>query len=706
MTTLTTRTDTKTTATASGKGARTWVMPIYVVFGLLGGAAAMVLTGAWAPTLIGDAGPLARLGLPVAKFVFNSAMTLAVASLIMASMVFPRTDAITRDRKGATTGEDNLDPVWLGSVQIAQVASVVWTVAGVAVLVLTYVSTAGGQAYAGNFSAQLGQYVSQVDSGRLWLTIVLASAVTSTVIFAVRSFAGIAWATAFSLFPLIPLALMGHTVGASGHTQAVNSLGLHLLAVIMWVGGILVLALLAPRLIHRADLRNIVERYSQLALAAVLVVGFSGFMNAILRVKSLSDWQTPYGMLIIVKIVATIAVAVIGLWHRKFVIGRLGESLNTRAQLRAKRGAQPTADQASARVEFWRLLLVETALLAATLGAGIALARSQPPIPQEAPPAPTPAEILSYESLPPEPTFSNYFTQWLWDPLWLVVAVGTSYLYIRGYLAIRKKGGEWPVMRVIWWITGMALLVYVTCGGPVVYGRVLFSGHMIQHMLLVMVVPLPMVLGAPITLLMRAAPTRQDGSRGFREWILLLIHSRYLRFWAHPIVASINFAGSLVVFYWGGLMWPALKTHVGHEIMIVHFLAAGYLFSAALVGIDPGTKRYPPAISFLILLITMAFHAFFGISIMGATVLIEGDWFGNMGQEWISAIDDQQLGGGIAWGIGELPTLLMAIIAAVHWNQQSEREAKRRDRSEDRTGDAELRAYNEMLERLNKAQKK
>ena len=187
---------------------------------------------------------------------------------------------------------------------------------------------------------------------------------------------------------------------------------------------------------------------------------------------------------------------------------------------------------------------------------------------------------------------------------------------------------------------------------------------------------------------------------------MLLIHSRYLRFWAHPIVASINFAGSLVVFYWGGLMWPALKTHVGHEIMIVHFLVAGYLFAAALVGIDPGTKRYPPAISFLILLITMAFHAFFGISIMGATVLIEGDWFGNMGQEWISAIEDQQLGGGIAWGIGELPTLLMAIIAAVHWNQQSEREAKRRDRSEDRTGDAELRAYNEMLERLNKAQRK
>ena len=467
MTTLTTRTKTSNTATASGRGVRTWVMPIYVVFGLVGGAAAMVLTGAWAPTLIGDAGPLARFGLPVARFAFNTAMTLTVAGLIMASLVFPRTDAITRERKGTVTREEDLDSAWLGSVRIAQVASVVWTLSSVAVLVFTYVSTAGGQAYAGNFSAQLGQYVTQVDSGRLWLTIILSTAFASTVIFAVRSFAGVAWAAALSLFPLIPLGLMGHTVGASGHTQAVNSLGLHLLAVIMWVGGIVVLALLAPRLIGRADLRNIVERYSQLALAAVLVVGFSGFMNAVLRVSSLSDWQTPYGMLIIAKTVATVAVAVIGLWHRKFVIGRLGEVLNTRAQLRAKRGAEPTADQVSARVEFWRLLLVETALLAATLGAGIALARSQPPIPQEPPPTPSPAEILSYEPLPPEPTFANYFTQWLWDPLWIVVAVGTSYLYIRGYLTIRKKGGEWPVMRVIWWVTGMALLVYVTCGGPV-----------------------------------------------------------------------------------------------------------------------------------------------------------------------------------------------------------------------------------------------
>ena len=128
----------------------------------------------------------------MARFAFNTAMTLTVAGLIMASLVFPRTDAITRERKGTVTREEDLDSAWLGSVRIAQVASVVWTLSSVAVLVFTYVSTAGGQAYAGNFSAQLGQYVTQVDSGRLWLTIILSTAFASTVIFAVRSFAGVA----------------------------------------------------------------------------------------------------------------------------------------------------------------------------------------------------------------------------------------------------------------------------------------------------------------------------------------------------------------------------------------------------------------------------------------------------------------------------------------------------------------------------------
>ncbi|MBX4378934.1 cytochrome c oxidase assembly protein, partial [Mycobacterium tuberculosis] len=75
-----------------------------------------------------------------------------------------------------------------------------------------------------------------------------------------------------------------------------------------------------------------------------------------------------------------------------------------------------------------------------------------------------------------------------------------------------------------------------------------------QHMLLVAGVPIPMVLGAPSARRMRATAARPDGSRGIREWVLWLVHTPYMRFFANPVVASVNFAGSLVVFYYAGLM--------------------------------------------------------------------------------------------------------------------------------------------------------
>jgi putative copper resistance protein D len=196
---------------------------------------------------------------------------------------------------------------------------------------------------------------------------------------------------------------------------------------------------------------------------------------------------------------------------------------------------------------------------------------------------------------------------------------------------------------------------------------------------------------------MRAIPARRDGSRGVREWVLAIVHSRYASFFSHPIVAAINFAGSLIVFYYSGIMYPAMDTHIGHELMIVHFLLAGYFFAQSIIGVDPGIKQYPYPVRLIVLLATMAFHAFFGISIMSATALIAGDWFGNMGHGWVSALDDQVTGGEIAWGIGEFPTLGLAIIMAVEWYQSSKREATRSDRAEERTGDAELAAYNAML---------
>lgn len=660
-------------------------VPLVVIGGLAVGLVAMLLTGAADATLLNDPGPYVRFGLPAAKFVFNTSMALTLGALMFALLILPRTQGRARNRKtrpaaakSGTADEIPLNALWEKALKIAEVASVAWTISAVAVLVLTFADTVGAQAYL-DFSNQLGVFLTQIAFGQLWTLIVVLIAVASTLCFGTRSYLGIAMAGVLGVGVMIPLALMGHSAEASGHTQAVNSIGLHLLGVTIWLGGLFVIALLGSDLARSDQLRTTIERYSSFALIAFAIVAYSGVVNSLLRVNSLADLMTPYGLVIVAKAFATILLGLVGFWHRQFVIRRLGAA-------------------ASATREFWRLIIVEFVIFGATMGLAVALSRSQPPVSQEPVGDPTPAEILTGEPLPPPPSFARYFTEWSLDPLWVVVAVGLAAAYIVGFVNLRRRGDSWPIHRLICWLLGMILLVYVTSGGARVYGEIQFSGHMIQHMLLIMVVPLPMVLGAPITMLMRGTKARTDGSRGIREWVLWLVHTPYMRFFANPIFASVNFAGSLVIFYYSGVMKYALEWHLGHELMIIHFLGAGYLFAQALIGIDPGVVRPAYPLRLLMLLITMAFHAFFGISIMSSEVLIEGDWFGNIGADWgYSAIEDQQMGGGIAWGIGEFPTLFIAIMVAFQWSKSSEREAKRIDRSEARTDDAELRAYNDML---------
>lgn len=660
-------------------------VPIVVILGLAVSVVAMLFTGAAEATLLNDPGPYVRFGLPAAKFVFNIAMALTLGALMFALLIVPRTQGRVRNRKtspaaarSGTSDETPLNALWEKTLKIAEVASVAWTISAVAVLVLTFADTVGAQAYL-DFSAQLGVFLTQIAFGQLWTLIVVLIAVASTLCFGTRSYLGIAVAGVLGVGAMIPLALMGHSAEASGHTQAVNSIGLHLLGVTIWLGGLLVIALLGSDLARSDQLRTTIERYSSFALIAFAIVAYSGVVNSLLRVHSLDDLMTPYGLVILAKTFGAVLLGLVGFWHRSFVIRRVGAV-------------------ASATREFWRLIVVEFVIFGATMGLAVALSRSRPPVSQEPVGDPSPAEILTGEPLPPPPTFARYFTEWSLDPLWVVVAVGLSAAYIVGFINLRRRGDAWPIHRLICWLLGMIFLVYVTSGGARVYGEIQFSAHMIQHMLLIMVVPLPMVLGAPITMLMRGTKARTDGSRGIREWVLWLVHTPYMRFLANPIFASVNFAGSLVVFYYSGVMKYALEWHLGHELMIIHFLGAGYLFAQALIGIDPGVVRPAYPLRLLMLLITMAFHAFFGISLMSSEVLIEGDWFGNIGADWgYSAIEDQQLGGGIAWGVGELPTLFIAIMVAFQWSKSSDREAKRVDRREARTDDAELRAYNHML---------
>mgnify|MGYP002737897107 FL=1 len=227
---------------------------------------------------------------------------------------------------------------------------------------------------------------------------------------------------------------------------------------------------------------------------------------------------------------------------------------------------------------------------------------------------------------------------------------------------------------------------------------VLFSAHMIEHMTLTMIIPIFLVLGMPITLALKSIPVRQDGSWGPREWILWLIQTPWAKFFTNPVVASANVAGSIVAFYFTPFFNWAVSEHPGHEFMIFHFLFAGYIFTAVMIGEDPLPKQPPYALRLVLLFATMAMHAFISLAITTGDNLLAADWYGNMGRPWgPDALADQHIGGSVMWGIGEIPTLAMAVIVAIIWGNQDKKEAKRQDRKADRDHDAELEAYNEMF---------
>ena len=182
----------------------------------------------------------------------------------------------------------------------------------------------------------------------------------------------------------------------------------------------------------------------------------------------------------------------------------------------------------------------------------------------------------------------------------------------------------------------------------------LFSAHMVMHMVVAMLVPLLLVPAAPLTLALRALPARPDKTWGPREVILQLVHSRYLGALANPVVAAALFFFSLAIFYYSPLFELALSTHTGHVAMMVHFLLSGYLFVWVLIGIDPGPKRWSPLLLIVILFATMAFHAFFGVIMTGGTTLLAPDFFSRLDLAWVpDPLADQQRAGAIAWGVGE-----------------------------------------------------
>lgn len=641
---------------------------------------ALALGGAAVPPKLLDPGPVVMWGLPIVKMVANLAGAAMLGSLVLALF-------------GLRSGTRPFDV----ALDTASVAAALFTVTSAVAAVMTLLAAFNPKLTTdSSFGDQLGMFLLTLPLGQAWLITVLMGAVITLLAFGWRGWTGTLMTAVLAAAAFLPLATQGHSGDLAGHNVAVNAILLHTVGAAVWIGGLMLLVVLRGiggrtktktgsktrnAKTDAVDMPLLISRYSSLAIAAFVVVAVSGIARTIVAVGSWEELLSPYGLIVIGKAILLIALGLFGAWYRRRLI--------------------PHFSGAKEKRSFWTLILGELALMGLASGAAAALARTPPPQGETAPAVQTAAERLTSTPLPPELTLSRWFTSVDVDILWLVAVGFGVFLYIAGILRLHARGDRWPVQRTIFWMAGLLLLLWVTSGPINLYQEYLFSIHMLGHMVLSMAIPLLLVSGAPITLALRAIRKREDGTRGAREWILWAVHSPYSRVITHPFVAAAVFIVSLWAFYFTDLVRWSMYEHLGHEWMVVHFLISGYLFVMTLVGVDPIPYRLPHAGRIITLIAVMAMHAFFGMAIMMQSGLMVAEWFGSMGRTWgPTPMEDQYIGGGIAWSVGEIPTLILAITVAIQWSRSDAKLQRRRDRFTDRAGDAELDEYNDKLAKL------
>lgn len=630
------------------------------------------VSGATAARQLLDPGVLVRCTLPVARTLVNLSLASLLGTLMLA--MWALTPGFAEYRR---------------AMNCAWVSAAILTLSSCVTLFTSFLDAAAIPiSFDDHFTEAFIQFAFTIPLGQLWCFEIVFGAITTVLCAFIQTRKLTLLPCIIAFLAIQPLAEQGHAAGASGHELALGSMFLHILGMAMWMGALMGLVCVVGKL-EKITLTQLMHRYSALALYGSLLLAISGIVSAMLRLNEPGElFETGYGWLLVGKSGTLVVLLGFGAFWRLRAIPKLVRT--------------PKSASASSLLPTVKLVLVELAIMAVATGVAGALGRSEPPKPnlplRDTLTEVTPAEWLTGDKLPPEPNALTPFALWDFDIIWVVIPTLAIILYLYGVYRLYRRGVRWPIGRTVAWISGMLLLFYTANGFLQAYSHYVFSLHMLGHMFFTMAIPMVLVLGAPMTLLLRVAHPRKDGSWGLREWAMWLVETPYSRILTHPIISACIFAGSLWIFYFTPVLRWAMAEHIGHEWMIIHFLLSGYFFALAMVGVDPIPFRFSYPLRLVTLLATMAAHAFFGITIMMSTGLLAADWFGAMGRTWgDTPLLDQQNGGGIAWGIGEFPTLLLTIIVAVQWARSDEREQRRKDRAADRFGDEELRAYNEML---------
>ena len=559
----------------------------------------------------------------------------------------------------------------------------IWALASFFQIILTLANILGTSIGPAFDTTTFRSFVTQIDLGRFLLAqTILAVGISLWFRFIHTTLQSIV-TLAIALLALVLPVFQSHSASSGSHALAIGSLVVHVVALALWVGGVFAIALLSD-----VDRTVALPRFSQLALWAGISVVISGVANAWARLDFSEAWATAYARVIIVKALLTTVLIAIGFINRR----ELAKSEKTGWQFLRK------------------LIVVEALLMTLILILGSWLSSAQPPSNGELSTSPA-ISIVGFEA-PAAPTFTRILTLYNPDALMIALLITLVALYIKGVAVLKKRGDSWPVGRTIAFALGIASIDLATSGGLGVYALFSFQYHMIAHMVLGMLAPICLVLGAPITLALRTLPQgRTSDERGVRGSLLAALHSRYSGVITNPVVALALFDGSLFILYFTDLFGNLMQNHAGHLFMNIHFILAGFLFFHVIIGIDPNPRRIPHIVRMVMLFAAMSIHAFFAIALLATSTLIDGGYYASIQTPWVTdLLGDQHAAGSIAWAMGELPIILALTATFIQWMRDDSREAKRIDRNEARMAAMgepdDLAQYNNYLSQLQRRDEK
>lgn len=551
----------------------------------------------------------------------------------------------------------------------------IWALASIGVF-LTELAVIVNKPILEIFSGNLiRSFALQVILGKVLLINIIAALLVLILIPTIRRTGGAVALLLITCVGLLAPYLENHSASSGHHMLAVGLVLTHVLALALWLGGLIALAL-----IGKEDRKFAALRFHSIALWSLVAVALSGSINGWVRLGEISNIGSTYGILLIAKSLLLFLVFAVAFKFRvkqeeSFDDGVLSKQLG-----------------------------IEGALFAVTMVLAVILGQSAPPESANS----EPINPILGSVMPPSPSFSRLLLGYEPNGLFLSLLILLVALYIKGVVTLSRRGDKWPVNRTIFFALGISVADFAVNGGLGMYSHVAFSFHMVAHMALATLAPIGIALGAPITLALRTLPTgRAAQERGIRGYALALLHSRYSKIVTHPIVAMLIFDISMFALYFTNLFSWLMSYHFGHFFMEMHFFIAGFLFFAAIMGIDPIPNKLPFIGRIVVIFAAMSIHAFFSVSLMSSTVLVDGGYFASLDRPWWpDLLADQRAGAAFGWAFGEIPILLALAATFVQWVRSDSNEAARIERNSERAKASgipdELERYNDYLKSLEK----